>query len=134
MGYPVLNMINTPSTFQRPVVIIHLKCSNQFWPIKLLPIVDKIMEIIVCNQLGQYFEKNALFYVGHAEFKNLHWSEWQFIPYVCQVRRKILVRMKQFLHFFVDLQRALLWSGLNWFRWKVSKNYTNVNYQLSTEN
>lgn len=117
VGYPLLYMVNTsirtgkiPSKLKTSVIVPISKVSKptkmcDFRPINLLSVIDKILEIIVCEQLREYFESNGLLYSGQSGFRNKHSCE-SALQYVCAVWRKNLSESKITLSVFVDLKRA----------------------------
>ena len=42
---------------------------NNYIPISLLPVISKVIEQIICNQLSSYFENNKLFYDSQYGFR-----------------------------------------------------------------
>ena len=48
---------------------------DNYRPISLLPVISKVFEKIVYNQLFKYFTYNNLFYTSQYGFKSLHSSE-----------------------------------------------------------
>nr|CAH7730405.1 unnamed protein product [Callosobruchus chinensis] len=67
---------------------------GDFRPINLLPVVDKILEKIVCTQLRRYFECNNLLYIGQSGFRSKHSCE-SALQYVCAVWRKNINEQKK---------------------------------------
>ena len=41
---------------------------NNYRPISLLPVISKVIEKIICNQLSSYFENNKLFMMANMVF------------------------------------------------------------------
>ena len=41
---------------------------NKYRPISLLPVISKVIEKIICNQLSSYFENNKLFLIANMVF------------------------------------------------------------------
>lgn len=117
VGYALLYIINTslssgkvPSELKTSVIIPIPKVSKptvpaEFRPVNLLPVVDKIIETVVCQQLGKYFESNELLYLGQSGFRSEHSCE-SALQYVCAMWRKDINEDKVVLSVFVDLQRA----------------------------
>ena len=48
---------------------------NNYRPISLLPVISKVIEKIICNQLSSYFENNKLFYDSQYGFRPNHSTE-----------------------------------------------------------
>ena len=99
-----------PSELKTSVIVPIPKVTNpkipaEFRPISLLPVVDKIIEIIVCEQLRNYFETNQLLFAGQSGFRANHSSE-SALQYVCTKWRRDINEGKVVLSIFVDLQRA----------------------------
>lgn len=117
IGYPLLYIINTsittgrfPSELKTSVIVPIPKVSNpsvpaDFRPINLLPVIDKIIETIICNQLRTYFETNCLLYDGQSGFRNKHSCE-SALQYTCAAWRKNMSESRITLSVFVDLKRA----------------------------
>ncbi|KAF5281752.1 hypothetical protein FQR65_LT14547 [Abscondita terminalis] len=78
IGYPLLNIVNT--SLQTGRVPTRLKCSTvipvpkisrptrpeNLRPINLLPIVDKLMEIVVYKELNNYLKDNEILFAGQS--------------------------------------------------------------------
>lgn len=117
VGYALLYLVNTslvtgkvPNELKTSVMIPIPKVPKpkipaEFRPINLLPVVDKIIEVIVCQQLRFYFESNQLLFVGQSGFRNNHSCE-SAIQYVCAKWRDDINEENVVLSVFVDLQRA----------------------------
>ncbi|KAJ8930498.1 hypothetical protein NQ314_016697 [Rhamnusium bicolor] len=87
IGYPLLNLVNT--VLRTGNMLSELKVStivpvpkvkdpskpSEYRPINLLPIIDKIIEIVVSKQLTEYFEENSLLYDGQSGFRKKHSCE-----------------------------------------------------------
>lgn len=78
---------------------------SDFRPINLLPVIDKILEIVICDELRLYFESNGLLYKGQSGFRNQHSCE-SALQYVSAVWRENMSESKLTLSVFVDLKRA----------------------------
>lgn len=117
IGYAMLHIINTslssgkvPGELKTSVIIPIPKVSKptvpaEFRPINLLPVLDKIIETIVCQRIRKYFEFNGLLYLGQSGFRSDHSCE-SALQYVCAMWRKEMNEDKVVLSVFVDLQRA----------------------------
>ena len=49
---------------------------NNYRPISLLPVISKVIEKILSNQLRSYFESNKLFYENQYGFRSDHSTEY----------------------------------------------------------
>lgn len=117
IGYALLYLINTslatgkvPNELKTSVIVPIPKVTKpkipaEFRPINLLPVVDKIIEIIICEQLRNYFEANQLLFAGQSGFRANHSCE-SALQYVCTTWRREMNEGKVVLSVFVDLQRA----------------------------
>ena len=117
IGYPLLNIVNTsletgrvPSLLKISTIIPIPKVASptkpeQCRPINLLPVVDKILEIIVSEQLREYVEKNNILFVGQSGFRQNHSCETA-LQFVCAKWRKEISEDNVVLSVFVDLKRA----------------------------
>lgn len=117
MGYQLLNLINTillqgqiPVDLKVSVIVPIAKvtsptCPEDCRPINLLPSVDKIVEIILKEQLQDFFEKNNLVYYGQSGFREQYSCETA-LQFVCANWRKEINNNKIVLSVFVDLKRA----------------------------
>lgn len=87
VGYPLLHLVNTslstgmvPSDAKISVIVPIPKVSNpskpeEFRPINLLPVIDKVLETVVCRQLREYFEGHNLIFSGQSGFRERHSCE-----------------------------------------------------------
>lgn len=117
IGYPLLNIINVsletgrvPSALKVSVIVPIAKVSlptrpEHCRPINLLPVIDKLLEIIVCEQLRAYFEENNLLFAGQSGFREGHSCETA-LQYVCASWRKDIGEGNIVVTVFVDLKRA----------------------------
>lgn len=117
VGYPLLNLINTslktgqiPTSLKISVIVPVPKVQNpnqasEYRPINLVFIVDKILEIVVTEQLRDYFEKNKLLCNAQSGFRQRHSCETS-LQLVCANWRKEMNDGSVVLSVFVDLKRA----------------------------
>lgn len=117
IGYPLLHLINTslttgqvPSELKCSLIVPIPKVSNpkkpeQCRPINLLPVIEKIIEILVCEQLYDYFNKNKILYSGQSGFRHQHSCETS-LQLVCSKWRRDIDKGNIVLSVFIDLQRA----------------------------
>lgn len=117
IGYPLLHLINTSLTTGK--MPTELKCSlivpvpkvsgpkkpEHCRPINILPVIEKIIEILVYEQLYEYFNKNNILYSGQSGFRHKHSCETS-IQLVCSKWRRDIDQGNIVLSVFVDLQRA----------------------------
>lgn len=117
IGYPLLNLINTslrsgcvPSELKVSVIVPIPKVKNptqitDFRPINLLPVIDKILEIVIAEQLRNHFEEQNLLFRGQAGFREKHSCETS-LQYVCATWREEINKGNIVISVFVDLKRA----------------------------
>lgn len=117
IGYPLLNLINTsiktgrvPGDLKTSVIVPIPKVQNpkepsDYRPINLLPTIDKILEIVIAEQLREYFEANKLLYHGQSGFRDKHSCETS-LQYVCSNWKKEINAGNLVISVFIDLKRA----------------------------
>lgn len=117
IGFALLYLVNTslssgcvPNELKVSLIVPVPKVpkplsASDFRPINLLPLIDKVIETIVCRQLRNYFESNKLLYSGQSGFRSNHSCE-SALQYVCAVWRNEMARENVTVSVFVDLQRA----------------------------
>lgn len=117
VGYPLLNIVNTvitsgriPSDLKISVIVPIAKVPSptlpeQFRPINLLPTIDKIIEIVLRDQLKLFFERNNILYSGQSGFRDGHSCETA-LQFACFNWREEINKGKVVLSVFVDLKRA----------------------------
>lgn len=74
-------------------------------PVNLIPIIDKVLELLVHEQLTEYFEKNNIFCQGQFGFRNKHSCE-SACQFVFSKWKKDIDEGNIVLGVFVDLKRA----------------------------
>lgn len=117
VGYPLLHLVNTsilggkvPKKAKVSVIVPIPKIQNptkpeEFRPINLLPVVDKILETVVCKQIRKYFENKNFIFTGQSGFREKHSCE-SALQYVCTEWRKCIDGGNITVCVFVDLKRA----------------------------
>jgi len=78
---------------------------ENYRPISILPVISKILEKVMTQQLQNYFEENNLFYHSQYGFRKAHSTEFA----VLEVTDRILWAMDQNrvpLYIFMDLTKA----------------------------
>lgn len=117
IGYPLLNLINTsirtgrvPGDLKTSIIVPIAKIRkpkepSDYRPINLLPTIDKILEIVIAEQLREYFEKNNLLYHGQSGFRDKHSCETS-LQYVCSNWMRDISEGNLVISVFVDLKRA----------------------------
>lgn len=117
VGYPLLNLVNT--CLQTGVLPAILKCSTvipvpkiskpvkpeDLRPINLLPVVDKIIEILVHEHLTDYLSKQNILYANQSGFRCNHSTE-SACQLVCNMWKKDMDDGKIIISVFIDLKRA----------------------------
>lgn len=78
---------------------------SDYRPINLLPTIDKILEIVIAEQLREYFEKNNLLYLRQSGFRDKHSCETS-LQYVCSNWMRDISEGNLVISVFVDLKRA----------------------------
>ena len=81
------------------------KLINNYRPISLLPVISKVLEKIIANQLSQYFEDNKLFHDNQYGFRTGLSSEYATI----ELTDRILSNMDRNeipFSIFLDLSKA----------------------------
>jgi retron-type reverse transcriptase len=117
VGYPLLNIINTsletgvvPSELKSSVIIPIPKIANpkkpeELRPINLLPAIEKVLEIIVHEQLVNYLEDNGILFVGQSGFRSKHSCE-SACQFLLSKWKKQIDEGNIIVSVFVDLKRA----------------------------
>lgn len=117
LGYPLLHLINTslttgkvPKQLKTSVIVPIPKVPepnkpDEYRPINLLSVIDKILEAVVCSQLRQFLEGNNLLFKGQSGFREKHSCE-SALQYVCSKWRSNIHDGDVVLSVFIDLQRA----------------------------
>lgn len=117
IGYPLLHIVN--SSLESGILPKDLKCSvvvpvpkvdnpkklEELRPVNLIPIIDKVLELLVHEQLTEYFEKNNIFCQGQFGFRNKHSCE-SACQFVFSKWKKDIDEGNIVLGVFVDLKRA----------------------------
>nr|CAI5833762.1 unnamed protein product [Callosobruchus analis] len=117
IGYPLLNIINTslqngilPPELKKSTVVPVPKTRNpgkyeDLRPINLMPVVEKILEILVHGELVDHLVKNEILYEGQSGFRQDHSCETA-CQLVCAKWKKEIDEGKIIVSVFVDLKRA----------------------------
>lgn len=117
VGFPLLNLINT--SIKKGMLPAELKISTvvpipkvnfpkkgeELRPINLLPVVEKVIERVVHEQINEYLEKKAIFYEGQSGFRNKHSCE-SACQLVLSKWKKEIDNGNIIVSVFVDLKRA----------------------------
>lgn len=116
-GYPLLNLVNLslrtgefPSKWKTSTVIPIMKSANaehanEFRPINMLPIYEKIMELAVHAQVSKYLNENNLLYANQSGFRVGHSCESS-IQLLMSKWKRDLDDDKCIVAVFLDLKRA----------------------------
>lgn len=132
IGYPLLNLVNTslsqgcmPSELKVSIIVPVPKVQipsepSEYRPINLLPVVEKIIEIAVSEQVREYVELNKIIYSGQNGFRDKHSCE-SALQFVCGKWRSDIGEGKVTLSVFVDLQRAFETIDRSRLLWKLRK-------------
>jgi hypothetical protein len=99
-----------PQKFKIAKVVPLLKKPNcfvidNFRPVSLLPVISKIVEKIVFNQLFKYFTENKLFYISQYGYRIAHSTETACLELVDRTTQ-LLDEKKLPLSVFIDLTKA----------------------------
>ncbi|KAL3277357.1 hypothetical protein HHI36_012707 [Cryptolaemus montrouzieri] len=117
IGYPLLNFVN--SCLRTAELPTDLKCSIiipvpkvnapkgpvDFRPINLLPVLEKVLEIIVYEHLIKFIEKNDILFPFQSGFRKNHSCE-SACQLVCTKWKRDIDKGNIILGVFVDLKTA----------------------------
>ena len=78
---------------------------NNYRPISLLPVISKVIEKILSNQLRSYFESNKLFYENQYGFRSDHSTEYATLELIDRIISKMDNDEIPF-SIFLDLSKA----------------------------
>ena len=78
---------------------------ENYRPISILPILSKIIERLLHDQLCLYFTKNNLFYTSQYGFRKHHSTELAALQLLDQIISNLEAR-EQYISFFMDLSKA----------------------------
>jgi hypothetical protein len=78
---------------------------NNYRPISILPVLSKIFERIVFNQLYEYFQHHKLFYISQHGFRKLHSTETATLEFIDSIFQKLDNDEIPF-SIFLDLSKA----------------------------
>ena len=78
---------------------------NNYRPISLLPVVSKVMEQILVNQLSSYFESKTLFVNNQYRFRDGHSTEYAALELVERIIKK-MDNNEVPISIFLDLSKA----------------------------
>ena len=62
---------------------------NNYRPISLLPVISKVIEKIISNQLRSYFESKKLFYENQYGFRSDHSTEYATLELIDRIISKM---------------------------------------------
>ena len=73
------------------VIPLHTKGnpSNNYRPISLLPVISKVIEKMISNQLRLYFESKKLFYENQYGFRSDHSTEYATLELIGRIISKM---------------------------------------------
>ena len=78
---------------------------NNYTPISLLPVISKVLEKIIANQISSFFERNELFSRNQYGFRAAHCTEHAAI----ELTDRIITKMDNNeipIGIFLDLSKA----------------------------
>ena len=81
------------------------KLINNYRPISLLPVISKVLETIIANQLSQYFEDNKLFHDNQCGFRTGLSTEYATIELTDRIISNMDINEIPF-SIFLDLSKA----------------------------
>ena len=91
------------------VSVIYKKAENNIFenyrPISILPVLSKIFERVLHNQLSLYFMNNHLFYVNQYGFRSNHSTQLAALQFVDAIMNNLDNR-KPYISLFTDLSKA----------------------------
>ena len=91
------------------VIPLHKKDDNtildNYRPISLLPVMSKILEKVVYNQIYGYFKARSLFYKSQHGFKKLHSTETAALVFIARIIN-ILDNGELPISIYLDLSKA----------------------------
>lgn len=160
VGYPILNLINMSLTegvmpdslkISTVIPIPKINCANKledYRGINMLPIVEKLIEIVVHSQILNYMETNNLLFERQSGFRKNHSCETA-VQLVVNEWKKSIDKDQYVAALFIDFKRAfetisrttllnkLNYYGikgvvLNWFQSYLSNRYQITKYDSTT--